>query len=82
MSCQKKQALKEKDMRERTLNVRDIEPLSRKRASRKKKYARNTFVIPVFERPGKDCESLKTTGIITNVDKIGGQKCYAKRNRH
>ena len=36
MSCQKKQALKEKDMRERTLNVRDIEPLSRKRTSRKK----------------------------------------------
>ena len=27
MSCQKKQALKEKDMRERTLNVKDIKPL-------------------------------------------------------
>ena len=36
MSCQKKQALKEKDMRERMLNVRDIEPLSKKRASRTK----------------------------------------------
>ena len=28
MSCQKKQALKEKDKREETLNVKDIEPLS------------------------------------------------------
>ena len=36
MSCQKKQALKEKNMKERTLNVRDIEPLYRKRTSRKK----------------------------------------------
>ena len=36
MSCQKKQALKEKDMRERILNVRDTEPLSRKRTSKKK----------------------------------------------
>ena len=29
------------------------EPLSRKRTGRKK-YARNTFVTPVFERSGKD----------------------------
>ena len=36
MLCQKKQALKEKDMKERTLNVKGIEPLSRKRTSRKK----------------------------------------------
>ena len=28
MSCQKKQPLKEKDKGERTLNVKDIEPLS------------------------------------------------------
>ena len=28
MSCQKKEAVKEKDKRERTLNVKDIEPLS------------------------------------------------------
>ena len=28
MSFQKKQALKEKEMRERTLNVKDIKPLS------------------------------------------------------
>ena len=63
MSCQKKQALKEKDMKERTLNVKDIEPLSRKRTSRKK-YARNTFVTPVFERSGKDWESLKTTVLL------------------
>ena len=28
MSCQKKQAVREKDKRERRLNVKDIEPLS------------------------------------------------------
>ena len=70
MSCQKNQALKEKDMRERTLNVRDIEPLSRKRMSRKKKYARNTFVTPVFERSGKDWESLKTTVLLQVLIKV------------
>ena len=35
MLCQKKQALKEKDMGERTLNVKDKEPLSRKERAEK-----------------------------------------------
>ena len=43
----------EKDMRERTLNVRDMNHyLAKERAE--KKNARNTFVTPVFERSGKD----------------------------
>ena len=65
----KKQALKEKDMKEKTLNVKDIEPLSRKRTKRKK-YARNTFVTPVFERSGKDWESLKTTVLLQMLRKL------------
>ena len=69
MSCQKKQALKEKDIKERTLNVKDIEPLSRKRTSRKK-YARNTFVTLVFERSGKNWESLKATVLLQMLMKL------------
>ena len=57
-------------MRERTLNVRDIEPLSRKRTSRKKKCARNTFVTPVFEGSGKDWESLKMTVLLQMLIKL------------
>lgn len=80
MSCKKKQALKEKDMKEKTLNVKDIEPLFRKRTSRKK-YARNTFVTRLW-KIRKGLRIIKNESIITNVDKIGGQKCHAKRNRH
>ena len=67
--AKKKQALKEKDMKEKMLNVKDIEPLSRKRTSRKN-YARNTFVTPVFERSGKDWESLKTTVLLQMLIKL------------
>ena len=81
MSCQKKQALKEKDMRERTLNVRDIEPLSRKRTSRKK-ICKKHLCNPCLWKIRKGLRIIKNDSIITNVDKIGGQKCYAKRNRH
>ena len=69
MSCQKKQALKEKDMTERTLNVRH-RTIIRKKNEQKKKYARNTFVTPVFERSGKYWESLKTTVLLQILIKL------------
>ena len=52
-----------------------------------KRYARNTFVTPVFEQSGKDWEILKMTVLLQmliklEVKNIMPKKLSIKRKRH
>ena len=70
MSCQKKQALKEKDMKERTLNVKDRTIIQKKNEQKKicKKHICNLCLWKIR----KGLRIIKNDSIITNVDEIKG----------